>query len=188
MGLSRPVMGLLAFFSFLSRLRGYHSIAPRPIAAGPLCTAFVVPPSSTEALQVKWHERSLVVKDGIMGEKWLTNFAVIWLVPNQIKGSFTCHKSATWDRQLCFPSEGRHAEDFFALIALADFEPMNSGTRCQPANPQTTEATIACFINHTNFAVLCPHIAKMNNLLKIMCYLISWVRIYYTGDSYRTLG
>jgi hypothetical protein len=29
-------------------------------------------------------------------------------------GSFTCRKSATWDRRLYFPSEGRHAKDFFA--------------------------------------------------------------------------
>jgi hypothetical protein len=32
-----------------------------------------------------------------------------------MKGSFTCHKSATWDRLLYFPSEVRHAEDIFAL-------------------------------------------------------------------------
>ena len=32
-----------------------------------------------------------------------------------IQGSFTCRKSATWEPRLYFPSEGRHAEDFFAL-------------------------------------------------------------------------
>jgi hypothetical protein len=78
------------------------------------------------------------VKDGIMGEKWPTNFAIIWLVPNQMKVSFTCYKSATWDRRLYFPSEGRHVEDFFAmknLTASARFEPANVGTRGQHANP-----------------------------------------------------
>jgi hypothetical protein len=30
-------------------------------------------------------------------------------------GFFTCRKSATCDRRLYFPSEGRHDEDFFAL-------------------------------------------------------------------------
>jgi hypothetical protein len=50
-----------------------------------------------------------------MGEKWLTNFAVIWRVPHQMKGSLTYHESVTWDRRLYFPSEGRHAEVFFAL-------------------------------------------------------------------------
>ena len=28
-------------------------------------------------------------------------------------GSFTRHKSMTWDQRLYFPSEGRRAEDFF---------------------------------------------------------------------------
>jgi hypothetical protein len=32
-----------------------------------------------------------------------------------IQGSFTCRKATTWDRRLYFPSEGRCAEDFFAL-------------------------------------------------------------------------
>ena len=32
-----------------------------------------------------------------------------------IQGSFTCHKSTTRDPRLYFPSEGRRAEDFFAL-------------------------------------------------------------------------
>jgi hypothetical protein len=27
----------------------------------------------------------------------------------------TCRKATTWDRRLCFPSEGRRAEEFFAL-------------------------------------------------------------------------
>jgi len=32
-----------------------------------------------------------------------------------IRGSFTCRKLATQDTRLYFPSEGRRAEDFFAL-------------------------------------------------------------------------
>jgi hypothetical protein len=60
-----------------------------------------------------------------MGEKWPTNPAVIWRVSHQMKGSLTCHKSVTRDRRLYFPSEGRHAEDFFAvknLTASAGFK------------------------------------------------------------------
>jgi hypothetical protein len=34
-------------------------------------------------------------------------------IPRKSQGSFTCHKSATCDRRLYFPSEGRHAVDFF---------------------------------------------------------------------------
>jgi hypothetical protein len=31
----------------------------------------------------------------------------------QLLGSFTCPKVGTWDRLFDFPSEGRHAEDFY---------------------------------------------------------------------------
>jgi hypothetical protein len=47
-------------------------------------------------------------------------------------GIFTCHKSSTWDQRLYFPSEGRHAEDFFAIknpTASAGCEPANLGTK-----------------------------------------------------------
>ena len=46
---------------------------------------------------------------------------------------------AAWDRRLYFPSEGRHAEDFFALknpTASAGFEPANLGTKGQHATPR----------------------------------------------------
>jgi hypothetical protein len=96
-------------------LRGYHPVAPRLISCRfsvhRLC-------SSTRHLQrcsTPSNERRMLVKDGIMGEKWPTNFAVIWGVPHQMKGSLTCHRSVTWDRWLYFPSEGSRAEDFFAL-------------------------------------------------------------------------
>jgi hypothetical protein len=49
----------------------------------------------------------------------------------QLLGSFTCPKVETWDRLFDFPSEGRHAEDFYIM---AGFEPANSGTRGQHAN------------------------------------------------------
>ena len=46
-----------------------------------------------------------------------------------LMGSFTCGKYATWDKRLYFPSEGRRAEDFFALknpTASTGFEPKAS--------------------------------------------------------------
>jgi hypothetical protein len=52
-------------------------------------------------------------------------------LPRYIQGSFTCRKSTTWNWQLYFPSEGRHAEDFSPLkilMASAGFEPANLGT------------------------------------------------------------
>ena len=48
-------------------------------------------------------------------------------------------KSTTWDRRLYFPSEGRRAEDFFALknpTASAGFEPANLGPKGQHATPR----------------------------------------------------
>ena len=69
-----------------------------------------------------------------VGEKWPMNFAWNARLPRSIKESFTCRKSTTWDRRLYFPSEGRRAEDFFALknpTASAGFEPANLGTKDQ---------------------------------------------------------
>jgi len=46
------------------------------------------------------------------------NWPVILLeivTSTSIQGSFIGRKSTTWDPRLYFPSEGRHAEDFFAL-------------------------------------------------------------------------
>jgi len=56
--------------------------------------------------------------------------------PRYIYGSFTCRKTTTRDRRLYFPSEGRHAEDFFRPkipTALAGCEPANLGTKGQHA-------------------------------------------------------
>jgi hypothetical protein len=58
-------------------------------------------------------------------------------------GFLMCHKSKTRDPLLYFPSEGRHAEDFYARknpTASAGFEPAILGTRGQHANHQTTKA------------------------------------------------
>ena len=54
----------------------------------------------------------------------------------RLSGSFTCSKYATRDKRLYFPSEGRRAEDFFALknpTVSARFEPANLGTKSQHA-------------------------------------------------------
>ena len=71
-----------------------------------------------------------------VAEKCPMNFAWNAWLPRSIQGSFTCRKSTTWDRRLYFTSEGRRAEDFFALknpTASAGFEPANLGTKGQHA-------------------------------------------------------
>jgi hypothetical protein len=101
-----------------SRSRGYHPFAPRPVAAGPFCTAIYFCPSFPEALHVIRHVRPLLVKDRITGEKLPVNLAgqfdLRFRLPRKSQGSLTCRKSATWDRRLYFPSEGRDVVDFFA--------------------------------------------------------------------------
>ena len=65
---------------------------------------------------------TLVVKGGTT---WARNGQ--WILPENarlprnVQGSFTCRKFTTWDRLLYFPSEGRRAEDFFALKYLDGF-------------------------------------------------------------------
>jgi len=55
-----------------------------------------------------------------VGENWPVILPEI-ATSTSIQGSFRCHKSATWDPQLYFPSEGRRAEDFFTLKSLDSF-------------------------------------------------------------------
>jgi hypothetical protein len=69
----------------------------------------LVPRSSPEALHVRRRERSLLAKGEIMGAKWPVKFSLTMRLPHH------CSKAATWDRRLYFPSEERHAEDFFWL-------------------------------------------------------------------------
>ena len=88
---------------------------------------------------------------------------------NIIQGSFTCRKSTTWDKWLYFPSEGRRAEDFFALknpTASAGFEPSNLGTKGQhatsrPPKPHTSQG---------KFKILASLVTE--NLWYIASYLV----------------
>jgi hypothetical protein len=63
----------------------------------------------------------------------------------------------TWDRRLYFPSEGRRAEDFFALknpTALAGFEPAKLGTKGQHATPRPPKP-LTVWVKGS-FLLLCP--------------------------------
>ena len=55
----------------------------------------------------------------------------------------------TWDRQVYFSSEGRRAEDFFALknpTVSAGFEPANLGTKGQHATPRPPKLISSVYI------------------------------------------
>jgi hypothetical protein len=53
------------------------------------------------------HERPLLVKDGIMGEKWLVNLACD-------SDFHVNHRVILHALRLYFPSKGKHAVDFFS--------------------------------------------------------------------------
>jgi hypothetical protein len=70
-----------------------------------------------------------------MGEKWQIKFILTITTSTEIvKDFFTCRKSATWDRRLYFPSEGKHAEDFFAR-KIRTREPEASMLTNRPPKP-----------------------------------------------------
>ena len=98
-----------------------------------------------------------------VGKKWPMNFAWNARLPCSIQGSFTCCKSTTWDRRLYFPSEGRHAEDFFALknpTASAGFEPAILGTKGQHATSRPPK----------------PHRSGVDmTYLKVKYQLVQWI-------------
>jgi hypothetical protein len=49
-----------------------------------------------------------------MGEKFSIKFSHTIATSTVIVGFFVCRKAVIWGRRLYFPSEGRHAEDFFS--------------------------------------------------------------------------
>ena len=76
----------------------------------------------------------------------------------------------TWDRQLYFPSEGRRAEDFFALknpTALARFEPANLGTKGQHATPRPPKPLKYCFTHH-----LLTTVKRKNHIITLLDVLL----------------
>jgi hypothetical protein len=63
----------------------------------------------------------------------------------QLLSSFTCPKFGTWDRLFDFPSEGRHAEDFY-IRKIRRFRPgLNPRTR----KSEATEATY--FLGYSSY-------------------------------------
>ena len=72
-------------------------------------------------------------------------------LPRNIQGSFTCRISTTCDRRLYFPSEGRRAEDSFALknlTASVGFEPAELVYQRPARYLYTTEAYQQLIILH----------------------------------------
>jgi hypothetical protein len=95
-------------------------------------------------------------------------FGLRFRLPRKSQGSFTCRQSATSDRRLYFPSEGRHAVDFFRPknpTASAGFKPAILDTT-RPIKPPIANLTehssslsakhyqIYCFRKYRNFLLM----------------------------------
>ena len=101
-----------------------------------------------------------------VGEKWPMNFAWNARLPRSIQESFTCRKSTTWDRRHYFPSEGRRAEDLFALknpTASAGFEPANLGTKGQHATSRPPTPLVRPPLPHLFIIHLSPSLLNNNS-------------------------
>ena len=118
---------------------------------------------------------TLVVKGGTT---WARNGQ--WILPENtrlprnIRGSFTCRRSTTWDKRLYFSPDGRRAGDFFALkdpTASAGFEPANLCTKGQHAT--SNHGSRYC-------SVSLQHIYKVTSYIWLnVCLFV----IYIGGDT-----
>jgi hypothetical protein len=84
------------------------------------------------------------VKDGI-GREMAVQFGLRFRLPRKSQGSFT---SAAWDRRLYFPSEGRHAVDFFAR-KIRRLRPGSNPRSWVPEASMLTATTEAAFTGVT---------------------------------------
>ena len=129
---------------------------------------------------------TLVVKGGTT---WVRNGW--WILPENarlrrnIQGSFTCCKSTTWDKRLYFPSEGRRAEDFFALknpTASVGFESANLGTKGQHATSRPPKplkwslyfSSIVCIFTFRLSSLMVNYKVKGKNVLVTWRHMDEW--------------
>jgi hypothetical protein len=97
-----------------------------------------VPTFAARCLHVSNNASAPSSKRWNCGREWCLVILSKWRLFYAIQGSFTCRKYTTWGRRLYFPSEGRHAEDFFAW-KIQRFQPgLNPWTWVTEASMLTT--------------------------------------------------
>jgi hypothetical protein len=116
---------------------------------GPCIQALCAPhwnsflPSSPEALHTYQRERPLLAREGNWRE-----FSQQPVIHHRSWDFLTCPKVGTWDRLFYFPSEGRHAEDFFTSGKIQRLqsdsnprtrEPEASMLTTRPPKPSSTD-------------------------------------------------
>jgi hypothetical protein len=125
-----------------SRLRGYHPVAPRTFRYGPFVHNLYFRPSTPEALHLKRYDRPLLVKNGITGVKWPVN--LVCDSDFHVNRRDILHAAnLRHERRLYFPSEGRHAVDFF----VRKIRWLRPGSNPTEANTGTVLTTITDELN-----------------------------------------
>jgi hypothetical protein len=127
---------------------------------------------SARCLQVQRFERPLVAEGGTLrGREMFRQISSRVRLPRNSRDLLPCRKSATWDRRLYFPSEGRRAEEFFALknpTATAGFKPANLGTKGQHATSWPSKPTPAFNVGIIN-SITRLHLFDYFYCFKLVC-------------------
>jgi hypothetical protein len=103
----KPFIIINIFFFFVDQGMSGRTAGCRLIVRR--CNLFYTfQPSRPDASTLHKTRETTVAKRGYCGREMSSNFTEM-SNSTYIYGSFTCCKSATWDRRLCFPSKGRRA-------------------------------------------------------------------------------
>jgi hypothetical protein len=131
-------------------LRSGYPDAPKPKATGPQCTAL----SFFCQLQRRYTphrlQRPLLVRKEIRRE--MADKFCLW----QSLGSLTCHKSATWGKQLYFPSQGRLRPGLNPRTRV----PEASMLTARPPKPLMYTCLLLCYM----FIWPVPHLYQINGM------------------------
>ena len=115
---------MLCYVVGFRRLMPADALQPKAYCTNPGLQSFLLAPPGVSTSSERRN---------YLGEKWPVISTESCDFHATLSGSFTCLKYATWDKRPYFPSEGRHAEDFFFALknptASAGFEPANLGTK-----------------------------------------------------------
>jgi hypothetical protein len=128
-----------------------------------LCAPPLVPPviSRGAPRQATWETSVNEVQN--YGREMAGQFCLRFRLPRISQGSFTCRKSATWDRRLYFPSEGRHAVDLpeksdgFGRVRIRDFGVPEASMLTTRARIYVQHTGGGCVVNICYFAVKMWH-------------------------------
>jgi hypothetical protein len=87
----------------------------------------------------------------------------------QLLGSFTCPKVGTWDRLFDFPSEGKHAEDFY-IRKIRRLRPgLNPRTREPEASMLTSRPSKPLHSEYPTQILYISYLSPVSYLVRVAC-------------------